>query len=218
MCLPSARVRITSPPRAGAAAGDAEARRRADAFAAEGVVGRREHLDLVVEAGAAAEAAGAGGVAAQLLAAEAHGIELLVGLEVGQRQAAQRDQVADQVEAVAALDARRRPARRPTGTSRSGRRRRCRPAVTACTAFDQPAEARSGSAWPSAFHIAWMISCATNTVFMVIGAGGRAFTSVPSGAGSRRCGRCLRCAAGRARRTRPAPCRPPRSSWRSSCS
>ena len=53
--------------------------------------------------------------------------------------------------------------------------------MTACTAFDQPAEARSGSAWPSAFHSAWMISWATNTVFMVIGAGARAFTSVPSG-------------------------------------
>ena len=53
--------------------------------------------------------------------------------------------------------------------------------MTACTAFDQPAEARSGSAWPSAFHIAWMISWATNTVFMVMGAGARAFTSVPSG-------------------------------------
>jgi hypothetical protein len=36
----------------------AEARRRADALAAIGVVGRRDDLDLVVAAGAAAEAAG----------------------------------------------------------------------------------------------------------------------------------------------------------------
>ena len=90
---------------AGLAALGAEARRRADALAAIGVVGRRRHLDLVVGAGAAAEAAGPGRIAAQLLAAEAHRIELLVDLEIGQRETAQRDQVADQVEAVAALDA-----------------------------------------------------------------------------------------------------------------
>ena len=43
----------------------------------------------VVAAGAAAETARTGAVAAQFLAAEAHRIELLVGLEVGQRQPAE---------------------------------------------------------------------------------------------------------------------------------
>src|SRR5689334_16836471 len=44
----------------GLAALGAEARRRADALAAIGIVGRRRDLDLVVGARAAAEAAGAG--------------------------------------------------------------------------------------------------------------------------------------------------------------
>ena len=89
---------------AGLAARDAETRRRTGALAAKGVVGRREDLDFIVAAGAAAEAAGARGVATQLLAMEARRVELLVGLEIGKCEAAQGDEVADQVEAVAALD------------------------------------------------------------------------------------------------------------------
>src|SRR5258708_34878811 len=46
----------------------------------------------------------------------------------------------------------------------------------------QPAQARSGSAFPSASQHASMISHAGKTVHMVSGAGGSAFTSDPSGA------------------------------------
>ena len=57
-----------------------------------------------------------------------------------------------------------------------------RPDVVPCTDLPHPAQLRSGSARPSAFQMACTISCATNTVFMVIAAGGRALTMVPAGA------------------------------------
>ena len=45
-----------------------------------------------------------------------------------------------------------------------------------------PAQPRAGSASLRARHTAWIISTAGAIVFMVIGAGGRGFTNVPSGA------------------------------------
>ena len=57
-----------------------------------------------------------------------------------------------------------------------------RPATWPCMVLDHAAQARSGSAWASACQVAITISCATYTVFIVIGAGGRAFTMLPSGA------------------------------------
>ena len=56
------------------------------------------------------------------------------------------------------------------------------PATWLCVVLAQPAQARSGQARASARQTAWTISWPTKTVFMVIGAGGRAFTIVPSGA------------------------------------
>ena len=56
------------------------------------------------------------------------------------------------------------------------------PEVTGAPGLPQPAQLRVGSALPSASQQALMISQAGAIVFMVIGAGGRGFRMLPSGA------------------------------------
>src|SRR3546814_9091577 len=56
------------------------------------------------------------------------------------------------------------------------------PDVTGAPGLPQPAQLRPGSACPNACQQAWMISQAGAIVFIVIGAGGRGFRMLPSGA------------------------------------